>query len=276
MKIYRLFSLFRKIFFSLSKRIRTAIYVWTNDQEKIFQNELARYRALGLDYRMGLRVLEKTINEKIDCMDISSHMVLFSALSLSPSYFSDILEIGTYKGETSNLLSRLFPSGNISTIDLPASDPIFFNSYLGARGNANRQKIYTEILSQNLTPDNIHFIETNSFFLLSVLDGKKFDLIWLDGGHLYPEIAWDACQPYWLCKPGGLIIFDDVALNSNTRTTDKLSGAVHEVVTYISSRTNCKVSYFLKRLDPKYNSVPSLQKHIAVLEKCMAPDIGKE
>tara|TARA_B100001123_G_C15237069_1_gene997576 strand:- start:552 stop:1229 length:678 start_codon:yes stop_codon:yes gene_type:complete len=225
---------------------------------------------------MGLRVLEKTINEKIDCMDVSSHMVLFSALSLSPSYFSDILEIGTYKGETSNLLSRLFPSGNITTIDLPASDPIFFNSYLGARGNANRQKIYTEILSQNLTPDNIHFIETNSFFLLSVLDGKKFDLIWLDGGHLYPEIAWDACQAYWLCKPGGLIIFDDVALNSNTRTTDKLSGAVHEVVTYISNRTNCKVSYLLKRLDPKYNSVPSLQKHIAVLEKCMAPDIGKE
>ncbi len=273
MKLRGKFGVIRKTLRRMFDWVRMTAYVWASDQEKIVENEYSKYRDLGVNYVQGQKKLEETLNKTIDPLETSSHMIFFSALSAATTNISSILEIGTFRGETTNLLSKLFPTGHITTIDLPVSDPIYRNSYLGARGNATRQEAYNKTLTQNLSPNNVSFIETNSFFLLSFLD-RKFDLIWLDGGHFYPEIAWDACQAYWLCRPGGMIIFDDVLLDPKARTTDKLSRAVFEVVTYIVNRTDCKVTYLLKRLNPKYHAVPRLRKHIAVLEKTLEPDFS--
>ena len=73
-----------------------------------------------------------------------------------------------------------------------------------------------------------------------------------------------------------MIVFDDVLLHLKARTIDKLSRAVIEVVNYILNRTDCKVTSLLKRLNPKYQSVPSLRKHIAVLEKTLEPDLNTQ
>jgi predicted O-methyltransferase YrrM len=49
----------------------------------------------------------------------SEHLVIFSALSLNEEIdISSILEIGTFKGETTLILSELFPKANITSIDL--------------------------------------------------------------------------------------------------------------------------------------------------------------
>ena len=123
-------------------------------------------------------------------------------------------------------------------------------------GAEDRYNIYQQELSGNIALENITYIETNTFFLSFVLD-HQFDLIWLDGGHKYPEVAWDACQAYELCRPGGLIVFDDIIPDQKATTTDKVSGSAHEVLTYIQKRTECKVTLLLKKLDPQFNSLSS-------------------
>ena len=56
----------------------------------------------------------------------SEHEVIFSSLSLnSNKSLTDILEIGTFDGYNSLLLSNLFPNSNIDTIDLPETDEDF-------------------------------------------------------------------------------------------------------------------------------------------------------
>jgi len=111
--------------------------------------------------------------------------------------------------------------------------------------------------------------------MLSALN-QRFDLIWLDGGHKYPEVAWDACQAYWLCKPGGLIVFDDVIKHPRPAITDKVSGATYEVLNYIEQRATCKVTYLLKRLAPAFNSIERQKKYIAVLQKSSKSETPKK
>jgi len=248
------------------KDVWTMRYSWVYDRQKILDLEADKYRLLGLDYSSGINKLKEMQGSEFDLESVSSHLVLFASLSAAQNSIRDILEIGTFKGETTNLLSRLFPTAEITTVDLPVSDPIFSTSYCGARGTTAAQKTYETVLRQNVSPENVRFIESNTFFLLSALS-QRFDLIWLDGGHKYPEVAWDACQAYWLCRPGGLIVFDDVIKHSRPVTTEKISGATYEVLTYIQQRVNCKVTYFLKRLAPEYNSIERRKKYIAVLQK---------
>ncbi len=266
MSVRRTFSICRKTLQRLIKAAYTIRYSHVNDQQTILDAEAEKYRMLGLDQASGINKIREILGSELDFESISSHLVLFSSLSVGRKPILDILEIGTYKGETAKLLSQLFPTARVTTVDLPTSDPIFSRSYVGARGTTQRQKAYEEELRQNVTPENITYIESNTFFLLSVLDGQ-FDLIWLDGGHKYPEVAWDACQAYWLCRPGGSIVFDDVIRHPNPVATDKISGATSEVLTYIQQRTNSKVIYFLKRLAPEFNSISRQKKYIAVLQK---------
>ncbi len=58
----------------------------------------------------------------------------------------------------------LFPRAQVTTVDLPASDPIFSSSYKGARGTNEMQKTYAEELRRNVAPENITYIESNTFF----------------------------------------------------------------------------------------------------------------
>ena len=117
----------------LIRLIATTYYSCTSDQQEIIENERSKYRNLGLEPESGLKKLELTLEKEIDLHSVSGHLVLFASLSLTAQRFSEILEIGTYRGATANLLAKLFPEANVTTGDLPASDPIFLNTYHGAQ-----------------------------------------------------------------------------------------------------------------------------------------------
>lgn len=36
-----------------------------------------------------------------------------------------------------------------------------------------------------------------------------FDLVYIDGSHQSPDVIVDACLGFRLCRPGGIMIFDD-------------------------------------------------------------------
>ena len=66
-----------------------------------------------------------------------------------------------------------------------------------------------EYFKKNIDKDNIVFIEKNNFFLPSLGLPDKFDLIWMDGGHYYPAVAWDIMFAYNRLRSGGFMFMHD-------------------------------------------------------------------
>lgn len=195
----------------------------------------------------------------------SVHWLLFSCLSeLSPMPIRRILEIGTYDGETTSLLSKLFPLAEITTVDLPDADPMFRGLYL--RGDAQVAADFNARRCANLKAGNIEYKAVNSFFLHGQVQGA-FDLIWVDGGHLYPEVAWDICNAYSLCAMGGYIMVDDVIAHPRGFRDAYVSPDSHAVLQYVAARTSDAPTYFLKRAGCRWSAVPRRRKYVALLKK---------
>ncbi len=177
----------------------------------------------------------------------SVHLLLWSLLSLRHPA-RRILEIGTFEGEGTRLLARLFPSADITTVELPDDDPLFRTFY--RRSTEAEREAFRIKQSRNLDFPNIRLLKANSFFLPALAHGP-FDLIWVDGGHLYPEVAWDICNAWHLAAPGGVILFDDVLPDAEARKTDLISPESFEALEYLRARVpGLAIPMFLKRRFP--------------------------
>ncbi|MBO6675215.1 MAG: class I SAM-dependent methyltransferase [Rhizobiales bacterium] len=233
--------------------------------------EKAKFSALGFDIDAGraqlntaLAAIESEPYDDVTGTD-SVHWLLFAALSLTPrgQTVRNILEIGTFRGKTTLLLKALFPAAQIVTCDLPDDDPILTSSY--RRDTAEALAEYKSVRDQRVGRPGITFVEANSFFLPEKTTGP-YDLIWMDGGHLYPEVAWDFCNSWHMCRPGGIIMCDDVIPNPRGAVSYAADES-HRVISYAASRTGVAPLYFLKRLNPQWSADPVTRKFVAWLEK---------
>jgi len=160
------------------------------------------------------------------------HMLYFSTISYILKNARNILEQGTGLGKTTAVLSALFPNAMIYTVDLPEDDDDY-KEY----AYRNRDKGNLENFKKNISKDNIVFIETNSFFLPSLKLPSKFDLIWVDGGHCYPVVAWDIMFSYnRLCSGGFLFMHDYGGVKLNVKPTiDYVNNRIEENVKFLPS-----------------------------------------
>lgn len=251
----------------LQRRYALATYDFAAAQA----DEKRKFADLGLDMGAGLKRLNAILLpmsgkpfDHVTGTD-SVHWLLFSCLSLTEwgCNVRDILEIGTFRGKTTVILKELFPAANIVTCDLPENDPILVNSY--GRGSPEALAEYKATRDQRVRRSGVRFIEKNSFFLPSEAPGP-YDLIWMDAGHLYPEVAWDMCNSWHLCKAGGRILCDDIYFHphSNDSYASKVG---HDVIEYLIARTGAHVCYFLKRENPEWSALAQKRKYVAVLRK---------
>ena len=236
--------------------------VFEEEQNKIFEN-------FGLNRQEGIKklvLIKKDLDFKKRDNEMSSeHEIIFSSLSLSKNKsFIDILEIGTFDGFNSLLLSNLFPNSNIDTIDLPENDDDFINFY---KRKNNTSKFITErniIISKS---KNINFVSLNSLKLLNYK--KKYDLIWIDGAHGYPIVCIDIINSLHIIKENGLILCDDVYLKLNQNNSDKMysSIATYETLNELKRQGLINFRLVYKRLNPKYNCIENLRKFVAIVSK---------
>jgi len=112
----------------------------------------------------------------------------------------------------------------------------------------------------------VNLVLINSLFLHDKVDGT-FDLIWVDGGHNYPEIAWDLCNSYNLLNKGGILMCDDIIKMEKDFARGFVSTDSYRVLEYINQRINSDISFFLKRLDGKRYARLKNRKYIALLKK---------
>lgn len=129
------------------------------------------------------------------------HHLYFAMASLAIVDAKNILELGTLKGESTNVLSSLFPTATVYTVDKMRIDKRF--------------------------RENVVAIESNSFFLQSLELPKEFDLIWVDGDHQLPIVACDIAFAYNCVRVGGFVFMHDYSVTPQSRTQ------VKDVVNYM-------------------------------------------
>lgn len=151
--------------------------------------------------------------------------VYFAIASLILSDVKNILELGTGLGESTNVLSKLFPDASIYTIDLPKSDRKHKKwKYFKDRG--------VERFNINIKEPNIIFIESDTFFLCSMELPRFFELIFVDGSHCYPVVAWDTIFAYGHLAKGGFMFMHDYTSKQKTNdvknVVDYFKGLIEE------------------------------------------------
>jgi predicted O-methyltransferase YrrM len=142
----------------------------------------------------------KIQQKKNEWLDFSKHL-----LEITP--IKQALEIGCYDGGTTIFLSHLCE--NLITIDQP--NPPRFDEY---KYNIGDSEIYGSKLLNTFT--NFNYISGNSHSeetlnrVIKTLDGKKLDLLFIDGDHSYEGVKQDYKMYSQLVREGGIIAFHDV------------------------------------------------------------------
>ena len=255
-------NIFRKISNTLSfKRLKK-----NYDYNFFIEDQNNKFKLLGFNRKQALEKLS-IIKKKYDFLDrkmSTEHETLLSALSYKMDMPNiEILEIGTYDGANSFLLSLLFQNSNITTIDLPDDNEEFIKTYERQKDLDKFIKKRDEILSN---VKNIKFIKTNSINLIK--SKKKFDIIWIDGAHGYPTICIDIINSFNMLNENGIALCDDVFLTKpiNEDQVYRSIGAFQTLKT-LEDEKLISLSLFYKRLDVLNNCDPLKRKFIALFTK---------
>ena len=231
------------------------------------QNEI--FEHFGLNRQEGVKkltLIKKDLDFKLRDNEMSSeHEVIFSSLSLDKNNSStDILEIGTFDGFNSLLLSNLFPNSDIDTIDLSETDDDFINFYNRKENISKFIQDRNIILSKN---KNINFFPLNSLKLLNYK--KKYDLIWIDGAHGYPVICIDIINSLHNLKEYGLILCDDVHVRLNQSYSDTMYSSIasYETLNELKKQDLINFRLVYKRLSAENNCIENTRKFVAIVSK---------
>ena len=207
---------------------------------------------LGVDRRIAEET-ERRVSEQLGqaprALALSIHRLAFAALQLSGFRPRHILELGTSGGRTALYLSELFPEATLITVELPESDPIYGQIHSGSDPRH----------TNSLQRSNVVALRMNTMFI----GGQKlpeFDLICVDAGHRFPEVAWDHFFCLHKLAPGGWLFSDDVRFPDNRETRRHPATLdLFRVLEYFNRRQKDQFRFLLKRedrklflLDPKY------------------------
>jgi len=269
-KIIRNLKKPQKVPYKIFERILNLIYFFRftlNYKQYYYENEQnIKFNNHNLDRKSGLKKLDQLKNSYsfLNKPMSSEHQVLFSSLSLKKEIKS-ILEIGTFDATNTFLLSKLFPSAKITTIDLKDEDKKFKDTY--NRNSDEKLKKFSDERNKLLkVSDNILFLQENSVNL--TFSNQKFDLIWIDGAHGYPVVTIDIVNSLRLCSEEGLIICDDVYENKVNNADDMYSShASYETLSVLKQSGIINFDLFYKRLTKIENAIPKKRKFLGLIKK---------
>jgi predicted O-methyltransferase YrrM len=108
-----------------------------------------------------------------------------------------ILEIGSFEGRSAiwfleNILTH--PTSSITCVD------IFPSRY---------ERLFDHNIRFSGFSDKVLKMKGRSERIVVTLKEKSFDIVYIDGSHLAPNVLMDAMASWFLLKEGGIMIFDD-------------------------------------------------------------------
>jgi len=205
-----------------------------------------------ISYQDSLRI--KSIAESMDDVVIntdargltSSMFTIHNALLLSACRFLEVkgiqprlLEIGTYDGINSRILSDLMPGLRVTTFDLPPIDIRILAHNPSAVDKGILKQLYKDRI-RNTSSERIRYIEASSTNI-SDYDIGAVNIIWVDGDHTFPQVAFDISASLGLVKNShmSLLFCDDVYPTHADPT--------FQCLTTIEKDTDLQVTLFQKR-----------------------------
>ncbi len=231
--------------------------MYINHQNQIFKK-------LKLDRNLGkekLNQIKENYKIAYNRSMSSEHEILFSSISCNENIkINNILEIGTFDGFNAFLLSLLFKSSNIETIDLDIKDDDFKNFYNREKRSEEELTVRKSFLSKS---DRINLKQMNSINLINCK--KRYDLIWIDGAHGYPMVCMDILNSLKLINDNGLIVCDDVWINSTEQDKMYKSLATYETLSEFKKEGLINFDLIYKRLDANNNCFKKKRKFVAIV-----------
>lgn len=206
-----------------------------------YQEDLSQYfQTLKVTYEEAEKNLKEKVGEDILYFTSTKgqqlEALIFSAISLTNTKVENILEIGTGSGANTFILAKLFNDSKIFTFDLPKDD-IDYENMAWRKGSKE--------FEGNIKEENITFYQKNSFFMLEK-EMPKFDLIYVDGGHSYPAIAWDGMYSYHRSNDGAFIVFHDYNRPNND---PRIKNSTNDVKDFIDN-------YFVHMIPEEVHYLP--------------------
>lgn len=122
----------------------------------------------------------------------------------------NILEIGTFNGETARMLAMNAPRAKIFTIDLPLeADEEIINAMTEV--NVKTIQLRSIGMAYQGTPEEERIIQLfgDSRTFNFQKECPVFDMVFIDGGHDYEFVKSDSFQALNITRSGGLIIWHD-------------------------------------------------------------------
>jgi predicted O-methyltransferase YrrM len=229
--------------------------------EELLNHQKKAYGSLGLSYDDAIAKLNRICLSRFGIAYSenngmwSEHLVFFAALATSQLPFTNILEIGTFKGETTRILADLFPNSTVDSIDL-SHDEI---SRIGTYAYATKDLPKSEEM-----PDNVKLKTLNSLQLID--ETIKYDLVWVDGNHKSPYAQIDISSAIRLIKENGFVLCDDIYLKTSMFEKDSGSESIETIVAFKEAGI-IQYSLIRKRLSNKFNNKITGAKFLAVIKK---------
>lgn len=224
-----------------------------------------QFSELGLNFPQAkIRTANLLRSNKLRRSDDSLHYELFAAIGLVHSP-KRVLEIGTFRGEFTAFLASLFPDAYIETWDLPDGSESGLDGYIANFQNHYRDQKNARI--DNLGElDKVHQVLKDSTEL--VKESASFDLVWIDGDHTFPVVAFDILNALRLSSSSTWIVIDDIRLTDST--AGKLGSTEgFNVVSHLASNGLATLDLVYKRVGSsgRHWRDDTRRKHLAVLRR---------
>jgi len=204
------------------------------------------FNRLGFDFEI---IKSKLANNSLEYLseDLSWQHHIFLGLKKEKM---NILEIGTHDGSFTSFLSKNYATSNIFTIDLNEHNETFLTTY--SREDKDFRNEFLRKRKINLSYENIRFYEMDSIHLINKFEKEYFDLIFIDGDHLNPQVTIDIFTCYLLLKKDGVIVCDDIIFDDSK--TDYASNESYITLKMLEEK-NLLTNFFLVKRIRKYNAV---------------------
>ena len=202
---------FKKLFFFLKyKKFIFLIKFITTEMLRIYE----RYFIKNFSHEFYLSSQNYTNNDfithNINTQKWFKHNIIYMISMIKKFDLNliknDILEIGSYEGNSAIFFLQNIKNSNITCVD------IWSDEYTS--GNKNRSLKFSDIkknFDQNLARYNdrltTHHSTSDNFFKKNK---TKFDLIYIDASHTYENVLRDGKNAINVLNHNGLIIFDDL------------------------------------------------------------------